>query len=729
MGAGKNKKHQSFSVAPTSGAAVGNGGGSAHQGPLGDAGNLAQGAPPAAKGGTVIKYLPAEHDEDQHGQSGPGAAQLEVPAGTEAGAPPAPSPTSGQGGSSSTPEEPPVPAHEQQGAANLLVDNWADAAFPVPESPSPGEVLGTPVLVGGADLEGSSATLVSYLGPSGPREVLMATVHQDAEPKLLEALAVSETKMVAVEVEKEVTGRLALDVSHQLHERLVTAAKSVNHHLHQGDGVPSHTVDSLAKLGTELAQLGASTQTTADLEMLTTYRSHLDAIKARLEPKWSMPYAQGGKLPFIAEYHTTAMTTVTEYIPAPVPLADDPQSCPTTLRDATRIKPKIVNGETTWDGSERSAAAGKEYVIDLGAGYQGVYRPYAGHKPHTDDYSLRGNLEIIAPPGAGHGRALVERLGRINLVNRPMTRAEGEWAYLARNIEAQDLGAHPVVSQALAVAGGVDEAALDSVFAAHANEAIGMDDAQLSGFAQRLALEAEAASLPTKVKIVRDAVAKATGYGDGAALAGSAGYDPAPRRSGGWLTWERFDIASDPAQLKKACGTVPLHHRLTGSASAAGGVLAILRNGGALASTERRRRMGTAVGLGMSEGSDMKSGGANAVFLRRGHAPGGAALVWDDPTVLLRRSDWYAYGGDHFGSLNPASGHSVSGLTRDPFKVVTFNGNNEIMFRDGIDLLGTEAPSRIVCGSAKARDEVLGFLKDRGVTHLHGRAVQDVVHA
>ena len=47
------------------------------------------------------------------------------------------------------PEEPPVLAHEQQGAANLLVDNWADAAFPVPESPSPGEVLGTPVLVGG----------------------------------------------------------------------------------------------------------------------------------------------------------------------------------------------------------------------------------------------------------------------------------------------------------------------------------------------------------------------------------------------------------------------------------------------------------------------------------------------------------------------------------------------------------------------------------------------------
>ena len=397
MGAGKNKKHQSFAVAPTASAPVGNGGGPADQGPPGEAGNLSQGALPVTKGGTVTQHLPAGQDEGQHGQGGPGPAHLEVPAGTAADALPAPSLGPGPDTSSSTPEEPPTPADDQQGAPNLLVDNWADAAFLVPESPTAGEVLGTPVLVGGADLEGSSATLVSYLGPSGPREVLMATVHQDAEPKLLEALAVSETKMVPVEVEKGVTGRLPLDVSHQLHERLVTAAKSVNHHLHQGDAVPSHTVEAVTKLDAELAQLQANTQTTADLEMLGTYRSHLDAIRQRLEPTWSMPYAEGGKLPFISEYHTTATTTVTEYIPAPVAVADDPQSCPTTLRDATRIKPKIVNGETTWNGSERSAATGKEYVIDLGEGYQGVYRPYAGHKPHTDDYSLRGNLEIIAP--------------------------------------------------------------------------------------------------------------------------------------------------------------------------------------------------------------------------------------------------------------------------------------------------------------------------------------------
>ena len=72
--------------------------------------------------------------------------------------------------------------------------------------------------------------------------------------------------------------------------------------------------------------------------MLAAYRSHLEAIRQRLEPGWSTPYAQGGKVPFIAEYHTTGTATVTEYIPAPVTVAEDPLSCPTTLRNATRVK-------------------------------------------------------------------------------------------------------------------------------------------------------------------------------------------------------------------------------------------------------------------------------------------------------------------------------------------------------------------------------------------------------
>lgn len=121
--------------------------------------------------------------------------------------------------------------------------------------------------------------------------------------------------------------------------------------------------------------------------------------------------------------------------------------------------------------------------------------------------------------------------------------------------------------------------------------------------------------------------------------------------------------------------------------------------------------MGVKAGKGMSEQADKKTGGANSVFLRAQSSSGdvfGPALVWDDPTALLGRSDYYAYKGDHFGVVNPKSGTSTSGMTRDPFKIAGFSpGKNEIMFRHGIDLLGVEAPSRIVCTSAAQRQQVL----------------------
>jgi hypothetical protein len=155
----------------------------------------------------------------------------------------------------------------------------------------------------------------------------------------------------------------------------------------------------------------------------------------------------------------------------------------------------------------------------------------------------------------------------------------------------------------------------------------------------------------------------------------------------------------------------------------------MLRVGGVLASTERRRVMGVAAGKGMSETADMKSGGARSVFLRvHGKPSSGPALYWSDPTTLLRRSDWYAYNTDHFGSLNPKSGHSTSGQTRDPATVAAFSGgSNEVMFRHGIDLLGSEAPSLIRCASPAQRAEVLKVLADRGITKLGGKPVEEVV--
>jgi hypothetical protein len=106
----------------------------------------------------------------------------------------------------------------------------------------------------------------------------------------------------------------------------------------------------------------------------------------------------------------------------------------------------------------------------------------------------------------------------------------------------------------------------------------------------------------------------------------------------------------------------------------------------------------------------------------------GPTLFWDDPTTLMRRSDWYAYSSDHFGSLNSQSGHSTSGMTRNLAKVAGFNGgSNEVMFKHGIDLLGDEAPSLVRCTSAAQRKEVLAVLAAKGVTHLRGKPVEEVV--
>lgn len=622
-----------------------------------------------------------------------------------------------------TPDPPAAEASAAAARPAAAAAQQDGAVTPVPTDPEPGAICGTPLLVGGADLDDSLATLTSYKSDGGPREVLMATVTPEAEAKLYEALALSEEKLVPVTVDKEVTGRLPADEAHQLYEQLATVAKSANHHLKAGDEIPEHTKENLAKALKSLEVVEGAAGTEADKDMLAHYAAAAAAIGERLNAPGAVAYDQGGKIPLVTPYETTATVAVTEYVPAPA--VDQPDGLlGTKMRNATRIGATVgSDGTSSWDGNARTSANGKEYAIDLGDGYSAVYRPYAATGAKDPDFSHRGALEIIAPQGAGHGPELVRRLGQLNLVNRPMTAAEGEWSYLTRNIEAQGLANHPAVSAALADADGLEDATQELLIAERAHEAIGMDHQALVGFAKGLRLEAEAKALPEKVRLVREGVAKARGLPNGAALAASSGYDATPRVSGGWLVWDRFDVTADAASVRAKFGGKGLSHHVTNH-----NLAEILTNGGVLASTERRRVMGIKAGKGMSESSDMGSGGAKSVFLRVNTKPGsGPTLFWSDPTALLRRSDWYAYNGDHFGSINPQSGHTTSGQTRDPAKLAGFNGNNEVMFRHGVDLLGAEAPSLIKCKSAAERASVLKLLAGKGITELGGRPVAEVV--
>jgi hypothetical protein len=693
MGGGATKAHEAFTVSPAVAVAVAT-----------PSASPAAVSPPSAS----AAQNPTIEAAGAAGAAGaPSPKQLD-PTGDLAAAP-ATTPTTLEhgptGGNNHTDEH-----------TDMLVD---DAVTPIPASVPIGEITGTPLLVGGADLDDSLATLVAYHSPDGPVEVLHAVVTEPAEAKLLEAVAAAKEHLVPVTVTKDVHGRLPLDETSELYEQLVTVAKSVNHHLKLGDGIPQATVDKHAALAGKLDKLSTDPATTADEHtMLAHYQAATAEIGSRLAPGFATPYQQGGKVPTVEPHTVAHPVTVTEMQPAPAAQPSDGRLA-ARIRNATRIRPTITDGTADWDRKARAHAAGKEYVIDLGDGYQAVYRPHAPDKGVV--FSQRGSLELVAPAGAGHGPELVRRLGRLHLVNRPMTAAEGEWAYLSRNIWAQQLDQRPGVAAALTDAQGLEDAVRHQLIADRAGEAIGLDEPALEAFSKQLLLDAEAAALPHKVHLVRDAVAKARGLASGEALTADPAYDPTPRRSGGWLVWDRFDVV--PGTVDSQFGGRGLRHAMTGN-----NLVDVLRSG-VLASTERRRLMGVKTGLGKSESADMESGGAKSVFVRVGSkSDGGTGLYWDQPGRLLRRADWYAYPSDHFGSLNPASSHSVSGQTRNPTTVAGFDGSlNEVMFRNGIDLFGSEAPTRICCGSTAVRDEILALLAERGITELGGKPVSQVV--
>ncbi len=126
----------------------------------------------------------------------------------------------------------------------------------------------------------------------------------------------------------------------------------------------------------------------------------------------------------------------------------------------------------------------------------------------------------------------------------------------------------------------------------------------------------------------------------------------------------------------------------------------------------------------------MKSGGASSVFVRvqpQGAHISGARLIWNNPEKMLSRTDWYAYNGDHFGAAISGTGYSTSGQTRDPHQVAKFSGgSNEVMISHGLDLLGADAPDKVMCPSSY-RKTLLADLAKAGITTIGGRPVEKVV--
>jgi hypothetical protein len=573
---------------------------------------------------------------------------------------------------------------------------------------------GKPLLLGGADVEDMTAVVVSYQSGEGNRLVLHTKVRPEAEEKLIDALSATEPKTTLVEKQVEAQGRLPLDVDKGLYEQLAKVAKSVNHHIGEGTEIPAHTTEAMSALHKDLLDLSQKLAISPqDAEMISAYAKALDQVRKAAETKV--------KSPWVPPFETTYTKTVKEEVVLP-PDPDALQGLPAKLRDATKLAALEEGGVASWDGATRKPGKGKEYLIDLGDGYQAIYRSHT--KSHQVPFSRQGTLEVVAPKGAGP-EALLPQLEKLNIQSAPATKEEAELMYLERNVWAQRLTKEPGYLKIQQESKALNDAEFEKV--AHEvpySDLAGMDQSQLNSLARSLALRAERRVIPARTTMLKHFFEERMGLAEGG-LEKLPTYRPEPESGPGFLTWRRFDRS--PEQIHKAVGTKKIVHELT-SGNKVGTLCQMIESGGLLASTDVRARMGVHV-HSMSPDADQHTGGAAYVFTRVTGKGAKCDLEWE-PKNVLSRSDWFGYPSDHYGAINPSDHHySSHSFTTDPAALASFNGSsNEVMFKNALPLLGPQGVRRIWVASESERQQVLAALAKVGAKEIAGRPVDEVVN-
>ncbi|MDI3297650.1 MAG: hypothetical protein QJR08_00610 [Bacillota bacterium] len=578
-----------------------------------------------------------------------------------------------------------------------------------------------------------AATIQSYRDPTTGeiRRVLWCKVRAESDEKVLAAVerAMGHPTMTVWDEVEEV-GRADWDLENQVAERLVTLAKSVNHHSGLGDGVPPHTMLGIAELRATLDGLAAKAGAMPPEEraLLDGYRKDLDEI-AQAAGDGSHPVKTPRK-----DYGPRE-ALLKRLVPREVPLPQEGEGGPAMTakwRHETLPRTSVDGGASAWDGRRKRAhGAGEEAVINFNDGWIAIYHPSDPSKGVP--FSRRGTLELHLPPGADPAD-IPAHLARLNLHGHAASRAEAECAYVARAAWAMRADQRPEWRQAVEAARAiVEERAAAILWEAPAPES----DAAAERLAAEALVRAERETAPERARVLRRGLEAALGLPEGGLeklpnWRPEPVFDPAPGGGGHWR-WLRPDV--DPAELRekaKAAGLV-IGHELTGATDRVERLKAILESG-VLAAQERRAVMGADAGHTMSPEEDLRTGGAAFTFLRALRATDEADIEWDPETILMR-SDWEFRNMDTFGAVNPQSSHmpSESARVRDPMEVVRLakagklKGNNELLVKDGIGLFGPFAPRRIRAGSEAGRDELLAWCKERGITHIGSRPVEEVI--
>ena len=358
------------------------------------------------------------------------------------------------------------------------------------------------------DLLDSTVTLMSYSAAGGPREVLLATVTEAAEAKLIEALGVSDQNMVPVQVEVEMTGRLPLDEQQQLHEKVAKAAKSVNHKLKQGQAIPDQTAGYYQEAKSAVQAVLDDPDASGDEKaMAAHYAVQLETVAERIYGTPG-PVRQGRQdpddraVPDNRQGYRHQVRTGSRRQPGAGPAAGGAADRePDPGRASTRPPVSRPGTECPQQRPRQRVRGRPRRQLDRGV------PPYAANDPSHDEYSLRGQLEIHAPQGGGTARTRPPP--RPAQPGQPAAHRRRRRVDIpAREHHSPGPGQPQARRCAVDAAQAMEELQLQEIFHERQHELAGLDETALQGLARDLQLEAAARCLPKKVTLVRDAIAQ-----------------------------------------------------------------------------------------------------------------------------------------------------------------------------------------------------------------------------
>lgn len=603
------------------------------------------------------------------------------------------------------------------------------------------------LLVGGDDFEDLLCqTLIVPDDFSGERLILLLKVRADlpflkkavssAENRVLSAVGIKNVpqKYITTYETQLVKTQLQEDLLHQICEKLIRAAKSLNYHFVSKygpkDGVLQEYVEAYTK---ECKELLLSFIKSSDPNLVAMANHYLvfvedleDCIACAKsgdpnkwkKPKWITPF----------EVEIEQQVEVQKPVDSEV-VNGFPYRPIEGILDLRNWIFKINN-------FKRYEFNAKGVLIDLDDneyhGWMAIYYPYS----EDVAFSLQGTLELISPAVNEVTDMLVTegvyRLRQLNLCGTLASEEDAEYLYLARQAWALGITDLPEFRRIMLI-DEAEELAIDNLMDKFAQDLAELDyegdfhmltqslllDAQrLVKWKRRSSLinlissylnlsPAEMISHPSYMRILDGIVITENGE----------------TGRGGAIGWNRLD--AELTEQKEKFRDYYVYHEIKGNHD---NLVKIIETGGLLWCSYKRFLLGISAGKTMSPDQDMETGGAGYLFgfvknnLKSCHSTG---IVWSAETFFAN-SAIYGYPEDSFGALSPHDRrYNKERLTTDLMELISYV-NGEIMQKNFISIYGLH-PLFIITTSEGERKKVLEAFEKVGVSEIQGRNIQEIV--